>query len=205
MTAIAAHGSSPIPPTGSNIELRSRRALLAAAHNYAALGWRILPGPICDGMASWHPVSVEPLGTTEATVPRESATTDQGVVDSWWEVHRQAILAPVGESFDVLRVSTPLACQAAAILEKGHLGPVALAPSGGYFFVAPGATLAPELSNIRGIELMSPDSFVTLPPTRVRGGVVTWWISPVRSKGQLGDIRVIQDALRESIPHLAAR
>ncbi len=205
MTATAAHGSSPIPPPAANCDSRSRRALLAAAHNYAALGWRVLPGPVCDGIANWHPVSVAPLGVAEPTVPRENATTDQRVVATWWETHRQAILAPVGDSFEVLRVSTPLACQAAALLEERHLGPVALAPSGGYFFVEPGATIAAELSGRKGIEFMHPNSLAVLPPSRVIGGVVNWWISPLRSGGQLGDIQIIEDALRESIPRLAAQ
>ena len=205
MTATAAHGSSPIPPPVANCDSRSQRALLAAAHKYAAFGWRVLPGPVCDGIANWHPVSVAPLGVAEPTVPRENATTDQRVVATWWETHRQAILAPVGDSFDVLRVSTPLACSAAELLENRHLGPVALAPSGGYFFVEPGATISPELSSMRGIELMHPNSFVVLPPSRVLGGVVTWWISPLRSEGRLGDIQIIEEALRESIRHLAAQ
>ena len=205
MSAIAAHGSSPTPPTGTNFDPLPYRAFLAAAMKYAAFGWRILPGPVCDGIANWHPVSTRPLGVNETTVPRESATADQRIVETWWNRYPQGILAPVGESFDVLRVSTPLASQAAAILETRHLGPVALAPSGGYFFVEQGAVLAPELGKIRGIELMPPNSVVALPPTRVRGGVVSWWISPLRSNGRLGNMNVIQDALRDSMPRRAVQ
>ncbi|WP_206793952.1 bifunctional DNA primase/polymerase [Amycolatopsis sp. MtRt-6] len=205
MTATAAHGSSPIPFPAANCDSRPRRALLAAAHKYAALGWRVLPGPVCDGIANCHPISVKPLGVAEPTVPPERATTDRRVVATWWETHQHAILAPVGDSFEVLRVSTSLACEASALLEERHLGPVALAPSGGYFFVAPGATIPRELSRMRGIELMHPNSLMVLPPSRVLGGVVTWWISPLRSEGKLGDIRIIEDSILKTIPRLAAQ
>lgn len=165
MTAIATHGRA-VPVAGSEYSLRSSRATLAAARKYAELGWRVLPGPVCDGLANWHPISEEPPSSNEPTVPSSSATTDQRVIDGLWKTHQQTILAPVGDSFGVLRVSTPLACQAAAIMERGNLWPVALAPNGGHFFVEAGATLPVDLRNVRDVGLAPRGSLVALPCQR---------------------------------------
>lgn len=110
------------------------RALRAAAEQYAARGWPVLPGPVCDGLTTWHPVTFELLGGREPTVPRSAATVDPRVISEWWAVHRQAILAPVGRHFDVLRAPTHLGWRALAAFNGGRpLGPMALSPHGAFF------------------------------------------------------------------------
>ncbi|WP_091305653.1 bifunctional DNA primase/polymerase [Amycolatopsis tolypomycina] len=171
-------------------------SLLDAAVAYAELGWPVLPGPVCDGLASWHPVTVEPLGCCEPTADDEQATTDLTVIAEWWALYPRIILTAVGELFDVLRVPTPAASQITGLMSL-PVGPVALAADGVRFFIERGAALAPELTKVHGVELLRPGGLTPLPPSRVKPGVVSWWISPTATKGRLGDAVRIQAALIE--------
>ncbi len=172
------------------------QSLLSAAVTYAELGWPVLPGPVCDGLASWHPVTAERLGCCEAVVDDKLATTDSIVIARWWAHHPHIILTATGTQFDVLRVPTPLASDAAGLMST-PLGPVALAADGVRFFVEPGATLAPELTKVHGIELLQLGGLQPLPPSRVKPGVVSWWIPPSATQGRLGDADRVQAALVE--------
>ncbi|MGW7531253.1 bifunctional DNA primase/polymerase [Amycolatopsis sp. NPDC054798] len=161
------------------------RTLRAAAEHYAAWGWPVLPGPVCDGLTTWHPVTCEPLGPREPTVPRSGATVDRRVIAEWWSVHRQAILSPVGCRFDVIRTPTFLGWRALAAFDDGDpLGPVALSPQGALFFVEPGTCGSSEAGP--GVEVLAPGVLVALPPSRVVAGVVWWRISPA-DRDTLGD------------------
>ncbi|WP_235078918.1 bifunctional DNA primase/polymerase [Amycolatopsis orientalis] len=197
MTAVARGSRSRCLAADHGVALRSLRT---AAEHYAALGWPVLPGPVCDGLTTWHPVSFELLGGREATVPRSSATVDRRVVAGWWSVHRQAILAPVGEHFDVLRAPTHLGWRSLAAFDGGRpLGPMALSPHGAFFFVTPGRCGNCELAP--GVEVVSPGELVVLPPSRVVAGVVWWRISPLE-RDTLGDgaeiLRKLAELSRES-------
>ncbi|WP_037714837.1 MULTISPECIES: bifunctional DNA primase/polymerase [Actinomycetes] len=170
-------------------------SLRAAAEHYAALGWPILPGPVCDGLTTWHPVTFERLGGREPTVPRSEATVDRCVVAEWWSIHRQAILAPVGEHFSVLRAPTYLGWQTLAAFDGGRpLGPMALSPHGAFFFVEPGTFGDCALGS--GVEVVAPGDLVVLPPSRVVAGVVWWRISPLERE-MLGDGAAILEKLAE--------
>ncbi|OAP23772.1 MULTISPECIES: bifunctional DNA primase/polymerase [Amycolatopsis] len=182
MTAVARGSRSRCLAGDHRVALR---ALRAAAENYAARGWPVLPGPVCDGLTTWDPVSFELLGGRESSASRSEATVDRRVVSEWWAVHRQAILAPVGEHFDVVRAPTHLGWRALAAFDGGRpLGPMALSPHGAFFFVEPGTCGEHELAS--GVEVFSPGDLVVLPPSRVVGGVVWWRISPV-DREALGD------------------
>ncbi|WP_275294047.1 MULTISPECIES: bifunctional DNA primase/polymerase [unclassified Amycolatopsis] len=182
MTAVARGSRSRCLAGDHGVALRSLRA---AAENYAALGWPVLPGPVCDGLTTWDPVSFERLGGRESTMSPAEATVDRRVVSKWWAVHRQAILAPVGEHFDVVRAPTHLGWRALAAFDGGHpLGPMALSPHGAFFFVEPGTCGDSELAS--GVEVLSPGDLVVLPPSRVVAGVVWWRISPLE-RDLLGD------------------
>lgn len=174
-------------------------SLRAAAEQYAARGWPVLPGPVCDGLTNWHPVSFELLGGREPTVPRSEATADLRVVSGWWSVHRQAILAPVGQHFGVLRAPTHLGWRVLAAFGGGRpLGPMALSPHGAFFFVEPGLRGEHDLAS--GIEVVPPGDLVVLPPSRVVSGVVWWRISPV-DRDALGDGAEILGKLAELSRH----
>ncbi|MDX3187742.1 bifunctional DNA primase/polymerase [Streptomyces sp. MN03-5084-2B] len=173
-------------------------SLRSAALTYVELGWPVLPGPVCDGLASWHPVTAERLGCCEAVVDDKLATTDSTVIERWWAHHPHIVLAATGRQFDVLRVPTPAASQAIALMSL-PLGPVALAADGVRFFVEPGAMLGPELAKVHGVELLQAGGLTALPPSRVKPGVVSWWISPSATQGRLGDAESVQAALVKSM------
>ncbi|WP_370935716.1 bifunctional DNA primase/polymerase [Amycolatopsis sp. cg13] len=161
------------------------RSLRSAAESYAARGWPVLPGPVCDGLTSWDPVTLELLGGREPAASPSGATVDRCVISEWWSAHRQAILAPVGRHFDVLRTPTHLGWRMLAAFGGGRpLGPMALSPHGAYFFVEPGLRVDHDLAP--GVEVLSPGDLVVLPPSRVVSGVVWWRISPV-DQDALGD------------------
>ncbi|WP_116206614.1 bifunctional DNA primase/polymerase [Amycolatopsis circi] len=171
------------------------RSLRLAAEQYAARGWPVLPGPVCDGLTSWDPVTLELLGGREAAVSPVGATVDSRVISEWWSVHRQAILAPVGRHFDVLRTPTHLGWRTLAAFDGGRpLGPMALSPHGAYFFVEPGVRVNDDLAP--GVEILSSGDLVVLPPSRVVAGVVWWRISPA-DRDALGDGAEILDKLAE--------
>jgi len=173
-------------------------SLRSAAVAYAELGWPVLPGPVCDGLASWHPVTAERLRCCKAVVDDKLATTDSVVIARWWAHHPHIILAVTGMQFDVLRVPTPAASRATALMSL-PLGPVALAADGVRFFVEPGGALAPELAKVHGVELLQSGGLTPLPPSRVKPGVVSWWISPSATQGRLGDVESVQAALVKSM------
>jgi hypothetical protein len=173
-------------------------SLLRAAVAYAELGWPVLPGPVCDGLVSWHPATLERWGCCEAVVDDKLATTDSILIARWWAHHPHIILAVTGTQFDVLRVPTPLASAAAGLM-SAPFGPVAMAADGVRFFIEPGATLAPELTKVRGIELLQLGGLQPLPPSRVKPGVVSWWIPPWATRDRLGDADRIQAALIDSM------
>ena len=183
--SVAAGGSRSRRGTGG--DGAGLRSLRAAAEQYAALGWPVLPGPVCDGLTTWHPASHAPLGPREPTVPRCEATVDRGVVSRWWSVHRQTILAPAGRRFDVIRAPGLLGWDALAAFDGGApLGPVALSPHGVLFFAEPGTVVDLHLDSVPGVEIVSPGVLVALPPSRVVAGAVRWRISPL-DRGDLGD------------------
>ena len=180
---------------GSRLTGHHGVALRTAAQHYAALGWPVLPGPVCDGLTTWHPVSHAPLGPREPTVPRSAATVDHRVISQWWSVHRQSILAPAGGQFDVLRTPTYLGWRTLAAFDGGApLGPVAISPRGALFFVEPGTCR--DCGTVRGVECVSPGALVVLPPSRVVAGVVWWRISPLDCP-RLGDGAEILGKLAE--------
>ncbi|MFD2467690.1 bifunctional DNA primase/polymerase [Amycolatopsis silviterrae] len=171
------------------------RSLRTAAQHYAARGWPVLPGPMCDGLTTWHPASHAPLGPREPTVSRTDATVDRRVISRWWSVHRQSILAPAGGQFDVLRTPTYLGWRTLAAFDGGApLGPVAISPRGALFFVEPGTCA--NHGTVLGVEFVPPGALVVLPPSRVVAGVVWWRISPL-DREVLGDGAEILGKLAE--------
>jgi len=188
--------SAPVASPVLDQNGRRCEALVKAALSYAALGWHVLPGPVCDGLASWHPVTAEQLSSTEPTVSVEDATTDPDTIKRWWRRYPHTILAPAGDVFDVIRAPTPIAAPAtAAMASYENLGPVAVSADGTRFFVQPGSTLMPQLAGGRGMEISAAGSLIALPPSRVLFGVASWWIAPASTQGRLGDADSIQAAL----------
>ncbi|AHH93633.1 hypothetical protein GCM10010174_30230 [Kutzneria viridogrisea] len=176
-------------------ESAQKRRAHDAACDYAHLaGWRLVPGATWDGARYTRGHAALPA--TELEPLFSKPTNNFRRVNAWWNVAPYAVLAPTGEQFDV--ISAPLVLGVAATRTGPLLrsiAPVSLSPERMRFLVTPGVPLHPELP---GVELISTGSFTPLPPTRVPGGALTWWISPKWTDWRPGDPLAVQAALWEA-------
>lgn len=175
--------------------------LRAAAIDYVSHGWAVLPGPAFDGLGYTRGHVPEPVDGLHPVLRSARSLRSVREVWAWWSLAPYAILTRAGDDFDVLSAPTWLAVAGTQRSEfSRHPCPVLISPEGVRLLVAPGVGLLPELAGVRGVELITPGSVVPLPPTRMRGSV-TWWITPDQVDWQLGDPGVVQDALRQALPH----
>jgi hypothetical protein len=103
-------------------------------------------------------------------------------VRSWWSIAPYAVLARVGEDFDVITV--PLAAVEDA-LRRGEKSvwscPIVIAGGSAHLLVAPSG-------------LVPVTVFVALPPTLVEGEVSRWLVTPAEVAFRLGDAASVQAA-----------
>jgi hypothetical protein len=180
-----------------NHALRTR--LQQAACDYAHLaGWQIAPGSVWTGSGYTRGHTDRAAGEFEPVFPRP--TRDVRRVHSLWKIAPYSVLTPAGTAFDV--VSVPLVLGVAATRTgpfRRSLAPASLSPDRVRFLVLPGFPLAPDLP---GAELCTGGEFVPLPPSPVRGGAVTWWVSPLATDWVPGDPLAVQAALRQAAADL---
>lgn len=162
-------------------------AMLDAALGYAERGWPVLPlwwakddgtcacGEKCDQVAK------HPLGTLVRHGLKD-ATTDAGLVRSWWGRFLHAgIGLRTGVAFDVLDLDADDLDEATAgwgITVDMPGGPVARTGKGWHFYVAPtgrkNAQAFLDHADWRGL-----DGYVVAPPTRhASGRQYSWHASP---------------------------
>jgi hypothetical protein len=182
----------PTTPT-----LRTR--LQEAACDYAHLaGWQIVPGSTWTGAEYTRGHTNRIAGEFEPVFPRP--TRDVRRLHSLWKIAPYSVLTPTGRAFDV--ISVPLVLGVAATRTapfRRSIAPASLSPDRIRFLVRPGLPLAPDLP---GVELCAAGECVPLPPSPVRGGALTWWISPVATDWLPGDPLAVQAALREAAADL---
>ena len=178
----------PTTPT-----LRTR--LQQAACDYAHLaGWQIVPGSVWNGAQYTRGHTDRIAGEFEPVFPRPSR--DVRRAHSLWKIAPYSVLAPTGRAFDV--ISVPLVLGVAATRTapfRRRIAPTSLSPDRIRFLVLPGVPLA---SDLPGAELCTDGECVPLPPSPVRDGALTWWISPVATDWLAGDSLAVQAALREA-------
>jgi hypothetical protein len=176
---------------------QGRRRLRLAALSYVERGWPVVPGPLCDGMSYTCPGSPRGVGATGPVVAAHGASLDPRLVERWWADRPHSVLTPVGGEFDVLCAPTLLATVAAGLpMFRENLGPLTMSPQGARFLVTPGAVLDPDMVGQRGVEILRRGAFLPLPPNRLVGGSMNWWITPTAAVGRLGDAETVQAALR---------
>jgi hypothetical protein len=174
---------------------QGRRTLAAAALSFVEQGWPVVPGPLCDGLRYIGPGSTRGVRATVPVVPAEDGSLDTRVVAHWWAERAYTVLAPIGVAFDVLCAPTLLATLATGLpMFRDALCPVVMSPQGARFLVKPGGVLSPDLAGVRGVELLRRGAFLPLPPSRVVGGSMNWWITPASARG-IGDVESVQAAL----------
>jgi hypothetical protein len=174
---------------------QGRRTLRTAALSFVEQGWPVVPGPLCDGLRYIGAGSARGVRATAPVVPAEGGSLDVRVVEHWWAERPYTVLAPLGVAFDVLCAPTLLATVATGLpMFRDNLCPVAMSPQGARFFVKPGGVLSPDLAGVRGVEILRRGAFLPLPPSRVVGGSMSWWITPAAAAG-IGDAETVQAAL----------
>jgi hypothetical protein len=182
----------PTTPT-----LRTR--LQEAACDYAHLaGWQIVPGSVWTGTEYTRGHTDRIAGEFEPVFPRP--TRDVRRVHSLWKIAPYSVLTPTGVAFDV--ISVPLVLGVAATRTapfRRSIAPASLSPDRIRFLVRPGVPIA---SDLPGAELCTAGECIPLPPSPVRGGALTWWISPVATDWLPGDPLAVQAALREAATDL---
>lgn len=182
-----------------------QQRLQAAAMEYGAHGWGVIPGSACDGLTYTKGHTREKVSDLVPVLPSARTVRDVRAARSRWALAPYGILARAGEAFDVVEAPTWLAVSATGRREfRRHLCPVLIAPAGVGLLVQPGATLWSEFVGVRGIRLAEPETLVALPPTRVLHGHVTWWITPQQVQWQLGDADAVQAALLAVLAESAA-
>jgi hypothetical protein len=169
--------------------------LQQAAGDYAHLGgWRVVPGSTWTGTGYTRGHTDRPAREFEPVFPRPSR--DFRRVHSWWKIAPYAVLAVTGEDFDVLSVPLVLGVAATRTAPfRRTMAPASLSPDRVRFLVSPGIPVAPDLF---GVELCTAGELVPMPPSRIRDGALTWWVSPAATGWRPGDSLAVQAALREA-------
>ncbi len=166
MSSVRHLGSCRGPVVGVN-------ELLAAALDYAARGWPVLP---------LKPGEKVPAGIL---VPRglHQATTDPGVLCGWWKrVPAANIGIRTGIEFDALDVDAlgwPTVARLVAVHGAMAIGPVAMTPGGGAhdLFLPTGA--GNRAGFAPGLDWRGRRGYIVAPPSRhPNGGQYEWAIPP---------------------------
>jgi hypothetical protein len=174
----------------------AHRRLQEAAVEYVMHGWGVVPGSACDGLAYTKGHTRERMPTFGSAHPSGRTVRSPKTASSWWALAPYGIGARAGEDFDVIECPTWLAVLATGRPEfRGHLCPVSLSPAGVRVLVACGARLRGELASVRGVRVAESGRLVPMPPTRILGGLVTWWTTPSQVNWRIGDPDVVQAAI----------
>jgi hypothetical protein len=157
----------------------------------------VVPGPLCDGLRYTRPGSPHVVAAAKPVAAAQDASLDPRLVERWWTERPHTVLCPVGVEFDVLCAPTLLSTIATGLpVFRENLCPVAMSPQGARFLIARGGVLDEDLAGVRGLEFLARGVFLPLPPSRVVGGSMNWWITPADAAGGLGDVEIVQAALR---------
>jgi hypothetical protein len=178
-----------------------------AAQRFAEHGWSVAPGAWLNGdrfsctrpdctVRGCHPADADWT---------ETACTDPARINQWWRDEAHAVLLATGRSVDVIEVSALLGARAVRgpVAGAGEAsavgparGPVAVTPAGRWqFLVRPGTGLRPSLTHDADVLLHTADSWVALPPTRLRKGPMRWEVAPSAVEWQLPESEAVQSAL----------
>ena len=170
----------------------------AAAVEYPAHGWGVLPGSVWDGeryIQGHTPVSTD--GLVAVRVSAESLRTVREVW-SWWSVAPYAVLARAGEDFDVLTAPADLVRRALEVPGSVLRScPIMRSPRGesARLLVRAGARLWWKLRTVPEVGLFPAGALVALPPTVTSAGVWSWWVAPAACGYRPGLADAAQKAL----------
>ncbi|MCU1687051.1 MAG: hypothetical protein JWQ81_7790 [Amycolatopsis sp.] len=174
-----------------------RDVVRSAAVNYAAHGWGVLPGTVWHrgrytlGHAPTVAPGLEPVMLSARTL------RDAREVWSWFSIAPYAVLARVGEDFDVLTAPATLVCTALDVPGSAvRRCPIILTGTGSAnLVITRNSRLRYDLRPVPGVALVPPRAFVALPPTLVDGDTAEWLIAPSEVSYRPGLAGAVQAAL----------
>lgn len=163
-----------------------RTELRAEAINFADHGWPVVPGSYPHGD---HPAGIPCAQHTSASahgfVPvhpnwKQLAGCGPERVAQLWSGHPFSVLLATGMGLDALDVPAELGRATAIGLRVADtLVPIAATPTGRWLFpVLSGGRLHPQLAAHPNIALHAHGSWIPLPPSPCRRGVVHWRVKP---------------------------
>jgi hypothetical protein len=171
--------------------------LRAAALDAIRHGWPVLPGSEWRGAGYRNAINGTSTRQLLPVVPRQYATVEEHQARAWWSTKSHSVLVVTGKTFDVIRVPTIWAIEAAKhTVLREYPAPLILTPIGhAHFVVTVGSSLNDTLRGRREVTLSEPGTVVPLPPTWMAGKQVRWEIRPGASDWQPGDPAKVQQAL----------
>ncbi|WP_092536974.1 bifunctional DNA primase/polymerase [Amycolatopsis arida] len=171
--------------------------LRAEAIGLASRGWPVLPGsyPEADGSATWTgPVPVHPDW-------RDRLGAHPHQIADWWTGRPFSLLVATGRVLDAMEVDADLGRRAARLLRaKGQPAPIVATPDGRWLFLTTVAERLPSaLAEHQDVRWHGAGSFVPLPPTPFRHGVVHWRVKPEIWGWQLPAAGAVHDVLARAL------
>jgi hypothetical protein len=201
-----------VPP--AILDRLDRARLRRAALRYAAHGWAVTPGACLRGHRFTCGRPGCPIMTCHPALEswEDSASTDIGVVNTWWRHRPYSVLLATGWKFDVLEVPAALGLRVlgTARLHSGLLGadtdrvdargPVAVTAAGRWMFlVRPGVPLRSELDHRLDVVRHGRGSWIPVAPSRMLEGPVRWAVPPERARWRLPDAEAVQGLLIDAL------
>jgi Bifunctional DNA primase/polymerase, N-terminal len=179
-----------------------RVELRAQAIGLAWRGWPVLPGTYPTG-SHWagreHLENTGPHPVHEDWQDRIGTAPEQ--VATWWSGHPYSVLLATGVTLDAIEVPGHLGRAAARELRAVGLPvPIIATPDDRWtFLVDAGQPLARTLAELPDVVHHTAGSYVPLPPTPLRHGVVHWRVRPEVCGWQMPTSSVVQDALLDAL------
>ncbi len=158
-----------------------RERVRSAAVEYPAHGWGVLPGSVWDGERYTLGHTASPADGLRPVILSGRTLRTAREVWSWWSVAPYAVLARVGEDFDVLTAPADLVSAALRSPDSAAGAcPVMLSPdrTSAMLLLRPGSRLRWELRTVPGVILLPVGALVALPPTVTGEGEWSWWVDP---------------------------
>lgn len=177
-----------------------RIELRAEAIGLAGRGWPVLPGTY-PGQAEG-----EESDWTRPTPAhadwRERLGAHPRQVAAWWTGRPYSLLVATGTVVDAVEVDDRIGRRAAGLLRAtGHPAPIVATPDGRWLFLTTVADDFPsDLAEHPGVERHGAGSWVPLPPTPFRHGVVHWRVKPDIWGWRLPRAATVHDVLVRALP-----
>lgn len=179
--------------------------LRAAALDYAAHGWPVIPGSFWQAgeWTGWaDPPTHDAVAPAPVTVGGVSdASRIAAEISAWWSGLPYSVLLATGTAVDAIEVPAAVGRRVRSVLQSMDVNaPIAVTPVGQWWFgMAAGEPLRPELASMAEVLLRSRGSWVVAPPCAYPEGEVQWRSTPEDCGWRLPDPYDVQYAVLEAL------